>query len=469
MSRVDLIVIGAGAAGLSVASGAAQMGARVVLIEGGEMGGDCLNHGCVPSKALIAAAAAAQGMREAGRFGVRAVEPEVDFAAVMDHVADVIAQIAPHDSQERFEGLGVRVIRGWARFVAEDAVEVNGDRLSARRIVVATGTRPFVPPIPGLAEAGYLTNETVFSLRDRPAHLLVLGGGPIGVELAQAFRRLGAQVTLIEAGTILPREHPEAVAVVRDALVRDGVVLREEATVDAAGEGDGQPWLEIGGERLQGSHLLVATGRQASFDGLALEVAGIKGDAKGIAVDKRLRTANRRVYAVGDIVAGAPSLTHVAGYHAGIVIRQVMLGLPARADHRHIPRVTFAAPELAQVGLTEAEAREAHGTVKVITTPMEGIDRAQTERETEGFLKLILHKGRPVGVTIVGQNAGELLAPWVQAMSAGTRLSALSGLVLPYPTVSDLGKRAAGSYFSEKLFGNPWVERVVRFVQRAVP
>jgi pyruvate/2-oxoglutarate dehydrogenase complex dihydrolipoamide dehydrogenase (E3) component len=469
VTDADIIVIGAGAAGLSVASGAAQMGARVVLIEAGEMGGDCLNHGCVPSKALIAAAAAAQGMREAGRFGLGVVEPEVDFAAVMDHVAEVIAGIAPHDSQERFEGLGVRVIRGHARFVDRDAVEVNGERLTARRIVVAAGSRPFVPPVPGLAETGYLTNETVFGLRERPEHLLILGGGPIGVELAQAFRRLGSRVTLVEGDAILGREDPEAVEVVRAALLREGVTLREGGTVEEAGADDTGPWLRIGEDRIAGSHLLVATGREASVAGLNLAAAGVTGDAKGIAVDRRLKTANRHVFAIGDIVAEAPSFTHVAGYHAGIVIRQAMLGLPAKADHSRIPRVTYTAPELAHIGLTETEARETHGAVQVIREAMAGIDRARAERETEGWIKLVLHRGRPVGVTIVGAQAGELIAPWVQAMAAGTRLSTLSGLVIPYPTLSDLGKRAAGAYFSVKLFGNPWVERVVRIIQRVVP
>lgn len=469
MRRVDLIVIGAGSGGLSVASGAAQMGARVVLIEADEMGGDCLNHGCVPSKALIAAASAAQGMRDAARFGIAAVEPEVDFAAVMDHVAGVIAEIAPHDSQDRFEGLGVRVIRGRARFAGPDTVEVKGERIAARRIVVATGSRPFVPPVPGLDSVPYLTNETVFGLRERPDHLLVLGGGAIGVELAQAFCRLGSRVTLVEAGRLLPREDEDAVDLLRAALSRDGVNLREASRVDEAGQDADRIWLNIGEDRISGSHLLVATGRTAAVEGLNLPAAGIEGDAKGIRVDARLRTANRRVYAVGDVVAGAPGLTHVAGYHAGLVVRQAMLGLPARADHGRIPRVIFAAPELAQVGMTETEARDRYGEVQVIRNPLSGVDRAQAERATEGSIKLVLRRGRPVGVTIVAPQAGELIAPWVQAMAAGTRLSTLSGLVLPYPTLSDLGKQASGAYFSMKLFGNPWVERAVRLIQRVLP
>lgn len=465
----DLIVIGAGSAGLSVASGAAQMGARVVLIEGGEMGGDCLNHGCVPSKALIAAAAQAQGMRDAGRFGLAPVEPDVDFAAVMAHVAGVIAEIAPHDSQERFEGFGIRVIRGRARFTAPRQIEVNGEALSARRIVLATGSRPMVPPVPGLDGVDYLTNESIFALTERPSHLLVLGGGPIGLELAQSFRRLGSEVTVLEASTILAHEDRDAVEVVRNALTREGVTLREGAKVEEAGCEAGALWLRIGEERIEGSHLLVATGRSAGVEGLNLSAAGIEGDAKGIKVDKRLRTTDPKVYAIGDVVADAPSFTHVAGYHAGIVVRQAVLSLPAKADHTLMPRVTYTAPELAHVGLTEAEAREAHDKIDVIQQPLAENDRARTERDTEGWIKLVLHRGKPVGVTITGQHAGDLLAPWVQAMTAGTRLSTLSGVVLPYPTLSELGKRAAGAYFSPKLFGNPWVERIVRLIQRVIP
>jgi len=468
MSDVDLIVIGAGAAGLSVASGAVQMGVSVVLIEGREMGGDCLNYGCVPSKALIAAAAQAQTMRDAARFGIGAVEPKIDFPAVMAHVHDVIAQIAPHDSVERFEGLGVRVIRGMARFTGAQEVEVNGETIRARRIVLATGSRPFVPDIPGLDQVDYLTNETVFDLKALPEHLMILGGGPIGVELAQAFARLGAKVTLVESGTILKREDPDAVDLARKALVADGVVLKENSKVGEVGQVDGL-WLEAGDARISGSHLLIATGRAATVDGLGLDVAGVDHDPKGITTTASLRTSNRRVYAIGDVVAATPSFTHVAGYHAGVVIRQVVLGLPAKADHALIPRVTYTAPELAQIGLTEDEARDTYGDIQVIRQDLAGNDRARADRATEGWMKLVLHRGKPVGVTIVAPHAGEMLAPWAQAMSAKTRLSKLSGMVLPYPTVSELAKSATGTYFSEKLFGNPWVERAARLIQRFVP
>ncbi|EAQ05145.1 Putative mercuric reductase protein [Pseudooceanicola batsensis HTCC2597] len=469
MSGQDLIVIGAGSAGLSVASGAVQMGLRVVLIEGRVMGGDCLNHGCVPSKALIAAASAAHAMRTADRFGIRAVEPVIDFPAVMAHVAGIIAEIAPHDSQERFEGLGVRVIRGMARFTGPDEVTVNGERLKARRIVIATGSRPLIPQIPGLADVPYLTNESVFDLRALPGHLLVLGGGPIGVEMAQAFRRLGAAVTLVEAGSILGHDDPEAVDILRTTLGRDGVVLREQARVEAAGQDGSGVWLSVGGERIAGSHLLVATGRRAGVSSLDLDQAGVEGDEGGIRVNAALRTTNRKVFAIGDVAAGLPRFTHVAGYHAGIVIRQAVLGLPAKADHATIPRVTYTAPELAQIGMTETEAREALNSVETVRKAFAENDRARTARETEGWLKLVLHRGRPVGVTIVGPHAGELLAPWSLAMSSGTRLSRIAGLVLPYPTLSEVAKSAAGTYLSPKLFGNPWVERFARLVQRVVP
>mgnify|MGYP001627755934 CR=1 FL=1 len=473
--NADLIVIGAGAAGLSVASGAAQMGLRVVLIEGREMGGDCLNYGCVPSKALIAAAARAQAMRSADAFGINSVDPKIDFGAVMEHVGDVIAAIAPHDSVERFEGLGVRVIRGFAQFSGPQTVTVNGETLTARRVVVASGSRPFVPPVPGLDDLDYLTNETVFNLRDQPEHLLILGGGPIGVELAQAFRRLGSAVTLIDSETILGREDPEAVDLVRQTLKEEGITLMEEGGVSSVGqttlktEGRKEIWLKVGENRISGSHLLIATGRSATVEGLGLDVAGIEADPKGIKVDQRLRTSNPKVYAIGDVVADTPSFTHVAGYHAGVVIRQVVLGLPGKANHDLIPRVTYCAPELAQIGLTEREAREKHGDIQVIRQELAGNDRARADRATDGWLKLIIYRGKPVGVSIIADHGGEMLATWAQALSTKTRLSRLSGVVLPYPTVSEVSKAATGAYFSSKLFGNPWVERVARLIQRFVP
>ena len=467
--RTDLCVIGAGSGGLSAAAGAVQMGARVVLIEAAEMGGDCLNHGCVPSKALIAAAKAAHAMTAGAGFGIRPVSPEVDFAVVKDHVARVIATIAPIDSQERFEGLGVRVIRAHARFVAPDAVEAGGLRVRARRFVIATGSRPRIPQVPGLADGPYLTNESIFPLRKRPDHLLILGAGPIGIELAQAHRRLGCRVTVVEAGAALQREDPELAAVVLSALAAEGVEIVAGVKVGSVDWTEGVTLRLEGGRTLRGSHLLVATGRDVSFDGMDLGAANVAYDQRGVTVDARLRSTNRRVFAVGD-AAGQGQFTHLAGYHAGIVIRQAVLGLPARARTDHIPRVTYADPELAQIGLTEAEARKAHGDrVEVLRWSFHDNDRAQAEGRTEGLVKLVAVKGRVVGVGIAGASAGELIGLWALVLSNRIKLSAVAGMVLPYPTLSEVSKRAAGAYFSPKLFANPALRQVVRLVQRVLP
>ena len=359
--RTDLCVIGAGSGGLAVAAGAVQMGAKVVLIEQGKMGGDCLNYGCVPSKSLIAAGRAVHAIRTAGRFGVNGHEPAIDFLRVHDHVKGVIAAIAPHDSQERFEQLGVDVIRAHARFVGPQEVEADGRRIRARRIVVATGSSPAVPPIPGLAEVPYLTNETVFDLTEPPEHLVVIGGGPIGCELAQAYRRLGARVTVLELLSILPKDDPDAVAVVRDRLRAEGIDLRERTGVEAvARDGNGIALTlrhDGAGGRISGSHVLVAAGRRANVDGLDLEAGGIAYGAAGIKVDARLRTSNRRVYAIGDVVGGL-QFTHMAAHHAGVVIRNALFRLPAKVEEHAVPWVTYTDPELAHVGLTEALARE---------------------------------------------------------------------------------------------------------------
>ncbi|MCG6122057.1 MAG: FAD-dependent oxidoreductase [Microvirga sp.] len=466
----DICVIGAGSGGLSVAAGAAQMGARVVLIEKGEMGGDCLNTGCVPSKALIAAAHAAHAGREAARFGVDYDPPRVDFARVHAHIHGVIAGIAPHDSVERFEGLGVRVIRGHARFVDAAHVDVDGLRIKARRFVVATGSRAALPPVPGLALTPHLTNETVFSLTQAPDRLAVIGGGPIGVELAQAFARLGARVTLLERFTILPRDEPEAVAMLRARLAAEGVDIRENVEIEsvAGREGDVRVALK-GGELLRVTHLLVAAGRSPNVEDLGLEAAGIEYDAKkGVAVDARLRTSNRSVFAIGD-VAGGPQFTHIAGYHAGIVIRNALFMLPAKVDYSALPWVTYADPELAHVGLTEAQAREAGHEVRTLTEPLAGNDRARAEARTEGLTKIVLDKGgRILGATILAPGAGEQIGVWGLAISRRMKISAIAGLILPYPTMAETGKRAAGSWFTPSLYG-PRVRRLVGLTQRFLP
>jgi pyruvate/2-oxoglutarate dehydrogenase complex dihydrolipoamide dehydrogenase (E3) component len=471
MKRIetDICVIGAGSGGLSVAAGAVQMGARVVLIEAGEMGGDCLNSGCVPSKALIAAAKAAEAQRRGFR-GVIGVAPQVDFGAVKDHVAAVIAQIAPVDSQERFEDLGCTVIRAFARFTGPREVEAGDNHVRARRFVIATGSRPFVPPIQGADTVPYLTNETIFEQREKPDHLIVIGGGPIGVEMAQAHRRLGCAVTVIEGAKVLGREDPELAALVIKALQDAGIRLLDGQPVVRLGGAAGAVEVTLGdGTTVKGSHLLMAVGRKVALDGMGLETAGIDHTPKGVTVDARLRSSNRRVFAVGD-AAGGLQFTHVASWHAGIVVRQAVLGLPAKADPRALPRATYTDPELAQVGLSEAEARAAHGeALTVVRADFAHNDRAQAEGKASGLVKVMVVKGRPVGASIVGPQAGELIGLWALAISSRLKMSAVAGMVAPYPTLGEVSKRAAGAYFSPKLFENPTLKRLVRFVQRWIP
>ncbi|MGQ0675245.1 MAG: dihydrolipoyl dehydrogenase family protein [Rhodospirillales bacterium] len=469
MISVDICVVGAGSGGLTVAAGASQMGASVALIERGEMGGDCLNYGCVPSKALLAAARAAQSMRRADRLGLERHDPRIDFARVMAHVRGVIEAVAPHDSQERFEGLGVRVIRAQARFTGPDALEAGGETVKARRFVIATGSSPLVPPIPGLDKVPHLTNETLFANAQRPAQLRVIGGGPSGLEMAQAPRRLGAMVTVVEKFTLLPKDDPELVDVVRARLLGEGVALMEGAELkraDATPSGVAVAVACDGGEvTLAGTHLLVAAGRRANVEGLGLEAAGVAYSPQGIATDARLRTTNRRIFAVGD-VTGRFQFTHIAGYHAGIVLRNILFRLPAKVDDGAVPWVTFTEPELAQVGLSESEARERHGKVMVLRWPFHENDRAQAERDTAGLAKAVMdRRGRVLGAAIVGPHAGELIQPWCLAVARGMKIGAMAQAILPYPTFGEIGKRLASSWYAPKLF-NERTRRIVRFLMR---
>lgn len=468
--RCDLLVIGAGSGGLSVAAGAAQMGADVVLLEGGKMGGDCLNYGCVPSKALIASAKVAHGMTTAAPYGISPRSPEIDYAAAKDHVKQAIATIAPVDSQERFEGLGVRVIREFGRFVDSRTVEAGQHSITARRVVIATGSSPFVPPIPGLDEVPYLTNESLWELRERPAHLLIIGGGPIGMEMAQAHRRLGCRVTVIEGGKAFAKDDPETAAVVLEALRDEGVEIAEGAQASAVRKDGPNITVETeDGRSFTGSHLLVAVGRKANVEGLDLDKAGINRTKTGVEVDDNLRTANRRVYAVGD-AAGGMMFTHVAGYHGGQVIRPLLFGLPGKARTAHLPTATYTDPELAQVGLTEAQAREKHGDkAEVARFEYAHNDRAIAERKTAGLIKVMVVGGKPVGASIAGHQAGEHIALWSLAIANGLKMSQVSAMVAPYPTYAEINKRAAGAYFTPRLFGNDTVKKVVRLVQRWLP
>ena len=460
----DLAVIGAGSAGLSITAVAAQLGLRVALIERGRMGGDCLNAGCVPSKALLAAAHAAQAARRAHRLGVSLAEPVVDWAAVRAHVSGVIAAIAPSDSEERFRALGATILRGEARFVAADALEVDGARLSAGHIVIAAGSRPAIPPVPGLERLAYLTNETLFEIAEKPEHLLILGGGPIGLEMADAHAGLGCRVTIVEADRIAGHDDPELATGLREALTRKGVAILEGAAVAEAAPG---PTLALrDGRRLSGSHLLVATGRQPNLEALALDVGGVRATARGIATDAGLRSlTNRRVFAAGDIAdpqgIGPRAFTHVGTYHAGVVIRRALFHLPARLDYRALPRVTYTDPELAQAGPTEAETRAAGRRVSVLRWRMEENDRAQTERDTDGMVKLVVERGRVIGAGILAPHAGEMIGQWTLAVDRGLPVRALAELIAPYPTRAEAGKRAAGTHYGARLFA-PCTRRLVR-------
>ena len=468
--RADVLVIGAGSGGLSVAAGASQMGARVVLLEGHKMGGDCLNYGCVPSKALLASGKRAYGHAHSADFGVASTAPQIDYGAVKDHVKSVIAQIAPVDSQERFEGFGVQVIRAFGRFVSHREVQAGDTIITARRIVIATGSSPFVPPIDGIQDVPYLTNETLWDLRERPKHLLIIGGGPIGMEMAQAHIRLGCKVTVIEGARALGRDDPEMAEVVLNSLRDEGVDIVENAQAARIAGTEGQVTVHTkDGRRFDGSHLLVAVGRKPNTDRLNLEAAGIETTRTGIEVDAGMRSSNRRVYVVGD-AAGGLQFTHVAGYHAGVIIRSMLFGLPSKAKMAHIPWATYTDPELAQVGMTQAQARKQYGvSLDIVRFPYEHNDRAIAERKTRGLIKVMVHKGRPVGVSIVGHQAGELITLWSLALTNRMKMSQIAAMVAPYPTIGEVNKRAAGAYFAPRLFESIMVKRVVRLVQRFIP
>ncbi|MCA3562670.1 MAG: FAD-dependent oxidoreductase [Aestuariivirga sp.] len=463
----DIAVIGAGSGGLYFAAAAVQFGQRVVLFEKAEMGGECLNTGCVPSKALLAAAKQAQAMRDAARAGITSVEPHIDFAAVRAHVQGAIAAIAHHDSQQRFEDLGVTVVRAAARFIDGRTLEAGGRRFTARRTVIATGSHPAVPPIPGLGDVPYLTNETLFANETLPSHLLIIGGGPIGMEMAQAHRRLGARVTVIEAATPLAQDDPELAAAVLAQLAAEGVEIAASTAVTRVTRAGMGIALEAGGRSFTGSHLLVATGRKPNIEDLGLGAAGIAFTPKGITVDKGQRTTNRRVYAIGDVAGGR--FTHEAGYQSGIVIRNALFGLPARAAAA-IPHVTYTDPELAQIGLTEAEARAAHGdAIRVLRAPFSGNDRAIAEGHAGGLVKIVTtRRGRILGAGIVGPGAGDLLQPWILALERSLRIGSLATSVLPYPTRGEASRRAAIGYFAD-FASNRLVRHVIGLMSRIRP
>lgn len=448
------------------------MGAKTVLIEKGLMGGDCLNYGCVPSKALLAAGHAAQAQRTGTPFGIKSIEPAVDWSKVRTHVKSVVDAIAPHDSVERFEGLGVTVLQEFGRFIGPRTVQAGDTRVHAKYVVVSTGSSAFVPPIPGLDTVPYFTNETIFE-NDQPIeHLVVVGGGPIGLEMAQAHRRLGAKVTVLEMFRAFGKDDPEVAALVLNRLRGEAIDIRENTSLKSVGKSDDgiSATVEHDGttETITGSHLFIAVGRRPNIDGLDLEKAGIKYERTGIIVDEHLKTTNSRVFAIGD-VAGGYQFTHMAGYDAGIVIRQALFKMFwAKVDHSAVPWVTFTDPELSHVGMTEAaaEKRLGSGNFQILRWSFGENDRAQSEKSTDGLVKAIIDKkGRALGCTIAGPHAGELILPWVMAVQQKQKMGAIASLIAPYPTLSEVTKRTAGSYFTPSLFSER-TRKLVRTLMR---
>lgn len=469
----DLCVIGAGAAGLSLAAGAAALGVSVVLVERGRMGGEHLNTGCVPSKAMLAAARCAELLRSSGPFGVKADKLTVDFAAVNDHIHRVIEAVAPNDSRERFTGFGVRVIEGDASFRDNSTVVVSSKQeikfeINARRFVIATGSRPVIPQVPGLEQVPYLTSDSAFETREQPKHLIVFGGGPTGLEMAQAFRRLGSEVTVLDIAQPLGQDDPECAAVVLDALAREGVTIRGGVQVERVRRLRQRIEVVLAGdakETIQGTDLLMAVGRRADIEGLDLQAARIKHDPDRIPINNRFRTSNRRVYAIGD-VTGLPASTHSAIYQANLLIRHLFFKQPIHMNADEIPRVTFTDPELANVGLTDLEAKKRHGAIRVLRWPYRDNARAQTDRKTVGHIKVVTTpKGLILGATIVGAGAGEQIAAWTLAVKQGLNIRVFAEIPVPYPTYMEVGKQAALTFFAPRLTTN-WVKRFTNLLHR---
>ena len=462
----DVIVIGGGAAGLTAGGGCAMFGLKTALIEGHKMGGECLNNGCVPSKALIASARRAAEAREEKRAGVQLAAPVIDWGGVHAHVHKAIADIAPHDSKETFEEMGCEVIMDYAKFTGPNSVEVGGRTLTAPRIVIATGSGPFVPPIDGLDDVPYLTNENLFDLEAQPDHLVIIGGGVIGMEMAQSFRRLGSDVTVIEPGHPMGRDDRESVALVVKTMEREGVRFVNGKADRVSKGADGSVTVHTNGnEEVTGSHLLIAVGRKARTEGYGLEKLGIELGRNGIKVDARRRTNLKHIYAIGDCREG-PRLTHVSGYEGSNAVLEIALGLPAKADYKALPWCTFTEPEVAQIGMTETEAREEFGDkLTVLHERFDHNERAIAEGLDEGHCKVFLNGKKVVGASICGVNAGELLLPFSQMITGKSGTFDMGGAIVSYPTRSEIVKAAAFKAWEPTVFGK-WPKRWVSFLAK---
>ena len=464
--KYDLCVIGAGSGGLSVAAAAVAFGAKVVLIEKDKMGGDCLNVGCVPSKAFIAASKKAYAYHDAEKFGIFYQKPKVDFNKVQVHVADVIGSIAPHDSVERFEGLGVKVIKGTASFVDKKTVMVNADIIKAKHFVIATGSRPAIPPITGLDKVDYFTNENIFELKTQPKHLIVIGGGPIGMELAQAYNRLGSKVSVIEKFSALAKDDAELTRIALDNIKSEGVEIFENTEIEKIEKKDNQIVVFTDeGKQITGSHLLIATGRAKNVESLNLEEAGVEFDRAGIKTNAWLITSNKKIFAIGDVIHGL-QFTHVAGYQASLVVKKAVFGLGAKVNNDIIPWVTYCDPEIANVGLSEEQAKARFGDgYRIARWKFAENDRAKAMRDKNGLVKLIIgKKGKILGCAIVGSNAGELISLFSFAIANNLKVSSLVKFIAPYPTYSEIAKRVGVESYKDQL-SNPWLKRWVKLIR----
>jgi len=465
----DLIIIGGGSAGLTAASLAVQFGARVALVEKHRIGGDCTWTGCVPSKTLLKAAKVAHEMRTADRHGLTPVQPVVDLESVLAHVRAVIADVYEEESPEALRADGIDVFLGSPRFLDPYTISVGETEFTARRFLLATGAHPFIPPIDGLDSVEYLTYETIWNLQAMPEHLLVVGAGPVGCEMAQAFRRLGAEVTMIVSrDRVLPRDEPAASDVLASVFTREGIVLHWNARAESASQQRDSIHLMAGGKELMGDALLLAAGRRPNVEGLDLERAGVTHSEKGIQVDDNLRTSQKHIYAAGDCV-GSYQFTHYAGWQAAMAVRNALLPGTSKGVTDRVPWTTFTDPEVARIGMSEAQARDQFGkAVRTCDWPMEKVDRARAEGDTAGFMKLVHHQdGTLLGATIVARRAGEMIHEWILALDRGLKVGDLADVIHVYPTYSTVIMQAAAHIRVEQLLAGT-SGRVIRGLARLI-
>ena len=466
----DMGIIGGGAAGLTVASGSAQLGAKTLLIEKEqELGGDCLHFGCVPSKTLIKSAHVYHLMKTASKYGLPPVDvPPVDFAKVSERIRGVVATIQKHDSEERFCGLGAKVLFGETRFTDEHTVEMDGKRISAKNWVIATGSSPIAPPVPGLAETPYITNKEIIYLDRLPKAMIVLGAGPIGIEMAQAFNRFGTQITVVDrADQILTKEDKVLADTVMEVMASEGVRFELGASIESVNHSGDTRNVTITSSQgtsqtFKGDTLLVAMGRGANVNGLGLEDIGVNFNGRGIPVDKRLRTSQKHIFAAGDVNGGF-QFTHAAGYEGGIVVSNAIFHLPRKADYTHLPWCTYTDPELASIGMNQRAAEKAGLKVNIWEEEIKENDRSLAEGEKVGCIRLVVdHKEKPVGVQILGPRAGDLISEWVATLNGKVKLSTIAGAIHPYPTIGEINKKVVGSLFAPKIFSSK-VQKGLKF------